>query len=806
MSTQSLSPLRSAAIRTDKARRAGMPGPEKHGHPVLRRMGAALAGLGCLVVMAGSVAGVALAAYLRYLSENDLPVLDLYALEVAENSIVYAQDPGTGLWVEYDTFTGDTNRIWTPIEQMPQSLRDAVVSVEDRGFWDQPFGINPARILGAAINELTDYSLYGNRQGASSLEQQVVQNLTGDPAQSIPGKFREICRAIVMAGTYSKEAVLEAYLNIAPMTGTMSGMQMGALTYFGKEVSDLTLAESATLASIPRSPVAYNPYTNADALLERRNWVLQLMLDQGRISQSAYDEAAAAPLGVLPQGSVNLTADTDGINSYFTDALYEQVVRDLMAEQGISQEEAAYQLTSGGLRIYATVDLDLQGTLETMMEDDSEDGYFPALWRYEAVATDIPYGGNIDYNDAGLPLNRDGSAVFASGDTPAYNSDGSLRTGQGTDGMVEFYRALRTQAAAVTIDYEGHVRALVGGIGEKAVDLAYNRATAPHQTGSTMKPLASYALGIEYGFINYSTPMVDAPLYMAADKRVLNTDLVQRLGLPNDPFAAVNLARDDVWRSWPNNYSGTPSGNTVLVASALAQSLNTIPVQLGNWIGTDDMLNFLQDWLGISTLDPENDNALAPLVLGSQTNGISPLELAAAYAIFNEGIYTPPTLYTQVLDRDGYVVLDRQEQSFVQQAISPETATIMNHLLQGVLTASNGTARGMAPEGDLPAAAKTGTTTDYRDFTFVGLTPYYITAGWWGFDDPTDMSDLGVTSGRPLQILWRDYMTQVQQDLPYRDFAQAEGVVQRRYDPATGRMVSSGGAIGYYTLDNLPVG
>lgn len=219
---------------------------------------------------------------------------------------------------------------------------------------------------------------------------------------------------------------------------------------------------------------------------------------------------------------------------------------------------------------------------------------------------------------------------------------------------------------------------------------------------------------------------------------------------------------------------------------------------------TDRMLGFLQDWLGISTLDPESDNALAPLVLGSQTNGISPLELAAAYAIFNEGGYTPPVLYTQVQDREGDLLLDRQGQRYARQAISPQTATIMNRLLQGGLTAPNGTARGRAPEGGMPAAAKTGTTTDYRDFTFVGLTPYYVTAGWWGFDDPTDMSDLGVTSGRPLQTLWQDYMTQAQQDLPYRDFAQAEGVTARQYDPATGLLVPSGGATGYYTQDNLP--
>ena len=275
---------------------------------VLRRIGYIAACCCCVGVMLASVAAVVFASYLARLSGTDADMPDLYVLKMAENSIVYAADPAGGDWTEYAVFTGENDRVWTPLEQFPQTLRDAVVSVEDRNFWNQRFGINPGRILGAAVNELTGHRLYGSRQGASTLEQQLIENLTGDSAQSISGKFKEISRAIVMAGRYSKDMILEAYLNIAPLTGTLSGMQAGAQQYFGKDASQLTLAESATLASIPRSPVAYSPYSNPEKLLERRNWVLKLMLDQKRISQADYDAAAAAPLGVrrLSQGKGEL--------------------------------------------------------------------------------------------------------------------------------------------------------------------------------------------------------------------------------------------------------------------------------------------------------------------------------------------------------------------------------------------------------------------------------------------------------------------------------------------------------------------
>ena len=179
---------------------------------VLRRIGYIAACCCCVGVMLASVAAVVFASYLARLSGTDADMPDLYVLKMAENSIVYAADPAGGDWTEYAVFTGENDRVWTPLEQFPQTLRDAVVSVEDRNFWNQRFGINPGRILGAAVNELTGHRLYGSRQGASTLEQQLIKNLTGDSAQSISGKFKEISRAIVMAGRYSKDMILEAYL------------------------------------------------------------------------------------------------------------------------------------------------------------------------------------------------------------------------------------------------------------------------------------------------------------------------------------------------------------------------------------------------------------------------------------------------------------------------------------------------------------------------------------------------------------------------------------------------------------------
>lgn len=315
-----------------------------------------------------------------------------------------------------------------------------------------------------------------------------------------------------------------------------------------------------------------------------------------------------------------------------------------------------------------------------------------------------------------------------------------------------------------------------------------------------MKPIAAYCLAIDNGLTTYSSRQIDLGIYTAADKKVLKTQYSYL-----DPFAASTLARDDVWRSWPENYGGAGGdGATVLTYDALQQSLNTVAVRVGQMVGTEMMFNFAHDTLQCTYLDPEKDMDYAPLVLGAQSYGLTTVQLAAAYTIFYDGTYTTPHYFTEVYDYQDNLYLDNSKRISTTQAIKPSTATIMNRMLQNVL--KTGTARGMTPdtENNIPAAAKTGTTSDFRDYTFAGLTPYYSMAVWWGFDEPANMYELGGKNGKPTQELWKALMEEVLGDKEYKDFPMADDVVTKQFDPSTGSIISGGGLTGYYTEDNLP--
>lgn len=794
----------------------GAPAPKNKKKPKKRRsiIGMIFSFIGCMLclcIMAASVGGVLLSMYIVQVTADDGETLDLDNQKNRQTSIIYDINGN-----EYASLSRNENRIWRELSAMPENLQNAVIAIEDKNFRTEP-GINLKGTIGAALNAFTGNRIWGTNRGASTLEQQLIKNLTGDNEQDNMRKVREIFRALGLDNKYSKETILEAYLNTIPLTGIIHGMEAGSIEYFGKHVEDLTLAECATLASITKNPTKYNPATNPEELIKRRNHVLYEMYTQGYITEAEFNAAKAETVTLTEKTSTTENATRSSSNSWFTDALYTQLLSQLQEDLNYTADEAKELIFSGGLRIYSTVDPKVQEGVEKTMYN--EDDLIPALWHEEPVCLrDYPADSSswdeVQYDDAtGLPITKDGYAVYGQEAIPVYADEEGTTLKMGTSTDPDYpndttvylcvYEKVRTQAAMAIVDYSGNILGIGGGIGEKKYDLGFNRATSPHQTGSTMKPIGAYALALDYKLINYSSQILDSPYYSAEDKKVLKD---QYIGVMS-PFSEAAQSRSDVWRAWPTNYGGAGGqGNPMLVYDALQQSYNTVAVWVGDMVGVDYLYNFVHDTLECSYINAENDMDLGPLVLGSQSSGLTVVQLAGAYTMFNTGTFTTPHYYTEITDYQGNMILDNNKYINTTQAISADTAYIMNRMMWNVLHSRKGTAYGKAPDGEMDSVAKTGTTSNYKDYTFAGLTPYYVTAIWWGCDRPTEMDTLGKAgkNASPIQYAWKALMEDLQADLPVKEFAKGENVVEKHFDTSTGAIISSGGSVGYYTEDNLP--
>lgn len=794
----------------------GAPAPKNKKKPKKRRsiIGMIFSFIGCMLclcIMAASVGGVLLSMYIVQVTADDGETLDLDNQKNRQTSIIYDINGN-----EYASLSRNENRIWRELSAMPENLQNAVIAIEDKNFRTEP-GINLKGTIGAALNAFTGNRIWGTNRGASTLEQQLIKNLTGDSEQDNMRKVREIFRALGLDNKYSKETILEAYLNTIPLTGIIHGMEAGSIEYFGKHVEDLTLAECATLASITKNPTKYNPATNPEELIKRRNHVLYEMYTQGYITEAEFNAAKAETVTLTEKTSTTENATRSSSNSWFTDALYTQLLSQLQEDLNYTADEAKELIFSGGLRIYSTVDPTVQAGVEKTMYN--EDDLIPALWHEEPVCLrDYPADSSswdeVQYDDAtGLPITKEGYAVYGQEAIPVYADEEGTTLKMGTSTDPDYpndttvylcvYEKVRTQAAMAIVDYSGNILAIGGGIGEKKYDLGFNRATSPHQTGSTMKPIGAYALALDYKLINYSSQILDSPYYSAEDKKVLKD---QYIGVMS-PFSEAAQSRSDVWRAWPTNYGGVGGqGNPMLVYDALQQSYNTVAVWVGDMVGVDYLYNFVHDTLECSYINAENDMDLGPLVLGSQSSGLTVVQLAGAYTMFNTGTFTTPHYYTEITDYQGNMILDNNKYINTTQAISADTAYIMNRMMWNVLHSRKGTAYGKAPDGEMDSVAKTGTTSNYKDYTFAGLTPYYVTAIWWGCDRPTEMDTLGKAgkNASPIQYAWKALMEDLQADLPVKEFAKGENVVEKHFDTSTGAIISSGGSVGYYTEDNLP--
>lgn len=639
---------------------------------------------------------------------------NLNDLQINFTTSVYVENK-KGEWEEYKRLHGEYNRIWVDYDEeavenedkdykgIPGDLAHAFIAIEDKRF-ESHYGVDWKRTFAAFVNEFVPMR---SKFGGSTITQQLVKNLTDDRDQKASRKVREIMRARYLETKYTKDVILECYLNTIPMGHGTYGVEVAANYYFSKSVDELTLAECACLAAITKAPSYYAPDTNPENNKKRREDVLYEMLDQGYITKDEYAEALNTELKV----NVNTeNAKQDEINSYFIDGLIDQVVDDLIEQYGYDKEKAEQLFYTNGYKIYATVDTEIQKTVDK--------AYLDAASKVKKSSKGDPLWG-----------------------------------------------------AMTVMDYEGHVKAVAGGIGEKTRNRGFNCATdAIRQPGSTMKPIAVYAPAIEKGIINYSSILNDTKT---------------------------------TYGKWtPKNSGGGYSGN-MTAQKALERSINTIPVALVNKMKPQTSYDFLTEKLGIKNLT-KNDIDLAPMSLGGTNGGLTTVESAAAYAIFgNGGLYYEPTFYTKVTDQKGNIILEQNSQPTM--AISEDTATVMNKMLQNVIYGANGTGKSVASSvSNMKLFGKTGTSSEDNDKWFVGGSPYYVVSSWCGYETMQKMpsANLGVAKN-----LWSEVMSKIHKGLKAKEFEVSDYAVNKYYCTETGMLATDNcisKSVGWYKKGFLP--
>lgn len=617
-----------------------------------------------------------------FFSSNQI-VDNVKNMEINMTSIIYVQNK-KGDWVEYQRLHGTENRIWVSFDKMPKYLGDAFVAIEDERFWENS-GVDWKRTAGAIANRLLKFN--STEFGGSTITQQLIKNVTNDRDKDAMRKIREIVRALLISKKLTKTEILEAYLNTIPLANGICGVQVAANYYFNKDVSELTLTESAALASITNNPTKYNPLTeNGEEQNEkRRRLVLDKMLELGKITYEEYDKAYNEKLKLDDSQEDDYEIE---INSYFVDTLIDQVIDELAEKYNCDTKTASMMFYNGGFKIYSTLNPDIQSSMEKVYTDINT--YFPQT-----------------------AANLNGEKVHA-------------------------------QSAMTVMDYSGHIVGIVGGAGEKTTNRGLNRATkSPRQPGSTMKPIGVYALAIDKDIVNYSSKVIDQPIknYYGTGK--------------SGP------------KEWYGYYKGTVSLNY-----AIRKSMNTVPVRLLQEVGIDTSYDFLVNKLNCKHLVPEDKN-LAALALGGTNYGLTTTESAAAYAIFgNKGVYHKPTTYYKIERANGEVIFDYDETG--TQAISPASATIMNHLLQEVVYGREGTGGGIAGyNSNMKAYAKTGTSSESKDLWMVAGTPYYVGSVWYGFDIQSEVSNGGSAAK-----IWKAVMSGVHKNLEKKEFDDSDDVVK----------------------------
>ncbi len=683
-----------------------------------------------------------------------------------------------------------SNRTYVKITDLPEYVKYCFISVEDERFYEHD-GIDVQGILRAAVKGLTTGHF---SEGASTITQQLLKNQVFDGGREtsdiarVERKIQEQYLAIQLESYLDKDTILEYYINTINLGAGTYGIQTAAKKYFDKDAKDLTLSEAATIAAIAQTPVYLNPIKYPDNNAERRSKILEAMYTQGHSTKEEYDEAMADDVYTRIQ-SINAEQDTSSYYTYFVDALIEQVMDDLQNKLGYTQTQASSLLYSGGLSIYTTQDPVIQKICDDVYSDESN---FPAIgtsfWELtyalsiqKADGTTIHYHGNDlldyykDYDDPDkLYVDDDGSKfslMFFD------KEDMQTKIDAFRDAMVEdgdtilgenVTMVIQPQSSFVVMDQNtGQVQAIIGGRGEKTGDRTLNRATATtRQPGSTFKVLSTYLPALDTaGFTLASVQDDSGPYYYPGTKEeVTNWTKVQ-------------------------NYNGLTT-----LRQAIYNSMNIVTVKTMAEVTPQVGFDYLKK-LGFTTLVESRKEANGtvvsdinlPLALGGLTDGVTNLELTAAYAaIANSGVYTEPTFYTKILDRDGKVLINYTPKKL--QVMKESTAWLLTSAMEDVVNKGTGTNLKLTAI-DMPVAGKTGSTSSYYDLWFSGFTPYYTATVWSGFDTNRTQSDK--TFARKI---WKTIMEQIhiQKGLEKISFTKPDSIVACKICTKSGKLAVDG--------------
>lgn len=677
--------------------------------------------------------------------------------------------------------TSGSNRIKVSIDQVPDNLKWAFIDTEDARFYEHN-GIDIQGIGRAVVVAITTLN---PSEGASTITQQVLKNnvFTDWTSEETLGdqvkrKLQEQYLAIQLEKVTKKETILETYLNTINLGSNTLGVQAASHRYFDKDVSDLTLSECAVIAGITQNPAAYNPIYHPKANAKRRKKILKNMLDASHITKDEYNEAMKDDVYSRIQSVDNQITQSNNVYSYFVDEVVSQVMSDLQEQKGYTYTQAYNAVYSGGLKIYTTQDSKIQKICNK--ELSNAENYpntisYSINWAWTIQHAD---GTTENYSESYINyyhkvlLNESSFKLIFSTKEAAKECVKQYKKYLYPDGLADddveyetLYYTPQPQASFTVMDqYTGYVKAIVGGRGSKKVSLGLDRATqSTRQPGSTFKVLSTYA------------PAIDTMGYTLTTK------------IKDEPF---NYSNGRPVKNWYSGYRGT-----VTVRKAIADSMNVCAVktltEITPQLGFDYLLNF-----GFTTLvqnRTEKDGSVVsdiqqPLALGGITDGITNLEITAAYAtIANQGTYTRPVFYSKVVDSNGRILLDNTTPT-THTVLKSSTASLLTQGMTSVIT--EGTGKACALTDGMPVSGKTGTTSSAYDLWFCGYTPYLTASIWTGYDENKELGSDQAYHER----LWSKIMSQIDQVKGYKikDFEMSDDVEEVTLCSSSGALAIEG--------------